>query len=218
MDLDFLLDILKESGYFGLFFWLLLGSSTLPVPNEIIMMTIGAAASQSRSETLPIFFTALGGVLTALTASYFFGRFIGWPLLNFLAKKERFAKKIAASLKLMDKYHAFSLSLSYFVPGARSVVPFLYGFSRLPIKTFVCFAYSGATAWLTIMFFAGYLFGEHAKIAGGYLEEFFLAIVLVAVIIYGLFKVLRKKRGDENEKEEPILPASLSAIQKGSPD
>lgn len=218
MDLDFLLNILDESGYAGLFLWILLGSSTLPVPNEIIMMTIGAAASGSPKETLPIFFTALGGVLTTLTASYFFGRFIGWPLLSFLAKKERFAKKIAASLRLMDKYHAFSLSLSYFVPGARAIVPFLYGFSRLSFKTFMLFAYSGATAWLLVMFSAGYLFGEHASAAGGYIEEFFLGAVVVAVIIYVFFKMVRKKKGLDVDGQEPIPPASLSAIQKGSPD
>ncbi|WP_082306946.1 DedA family protein [Bacillus sp. FJAT-27245] len=215
MDLDFLLNILEESGYAGLFLWILLGSSTLPVPNEIIMMTIGAAASRSAAETLPIFLTTLGGVLTALTASYFLGRFIGWPLLNFLAKKERFAKKIGVSLKLMDKYHAFSLSLSYFVPGARAVVPFLYGFSRLSFRTFMLFAYSGATAWLLIMFFAGYLFGEHAR---GYMGEFFLGVIVVAAIIYGFVKMHRKKRGIEGKDEEPIHPGCLSAIQKGSPD
>ncbi|WP_316571566.1 DedA family protein [Neobacillus sp. YIM B06451] len=215
MNLDFLLNILEESGYAGLFLWILLGSSTLPVPNEIIMMTIGAAASRSAAETLPIFFTTLGGVLTALTASYCFGRFIGWPLLNFLSKKERFAKKIGVSLRLMDKYHAFSLSLSYFVPGARVVVPFLYGFSRLSFKTFMLFAYSGATAWLLIMFFAGYLFGEHV---GGFVGEFFIGLIIVAALIYGLMRLFRKKRGIDDNNQEPIPPGCLSAIQKGSPD
>ncbi|WP_059173609.1 DedA family protein [Bacillus sp. FJAT-27445] len=218
MDLDFFMNILDESGYAGLFLWILLGSSTLPVPNEIIMMTIGLAASQSPSHILPIFFTTLGGVLTALTASYFFGRFIGWPLLHFLAKKERFAKKISTSLRLMDKYHAFSLSLSYFVPGARALVPFLYGFSRLSFKKFILFAYSGATIWLLIMFSAGYLFGEHLDPSGAFLEEFLVATVIGAVFIYFLFKIIRKKRGVEDEEQEEILPATLAAIQKGSSD
>lgn len=216
MELDFLLDIVKESGYPGLFLWILLGSSTLPVPNEIIMMTIGMAASKSPKEAVPIFFTTLAGVLAAVSASYFLGRMIGRPLLLFLAKKKRFSKNIARSMRMMDKYHAFSLSISYFVPGARAIIPFLYGFSKLSFRKFIVFAYSGASIWLLIMFSAGYLFGEHVSPA--FSGELSLIAILFIILAFAAYKFLRKNKQNGVSKDDQLIPARLSAIQKGSPE
>ncbi|RHW42623.1 DedA family protein [Neobacillus notoginsengisoli] len=216
MEFDFLLDILKNGEYAGLFLWILIGSTTLPLPNEIIMMTIGMAASKTPSNVVPIFFTTLAGVLVAVSTSYFLGRLIGRPLLVFFAKKKRFSKKITSSLRLMDKYHAFSLSISYFVPGVRAIIPFLYGFSKLSFRKFILFAYSGATLWLFIMFSAGYLFGEH--ISPNFSGELSLITILFIVFLFAIFKFFRKNKIREASEDDHFVPTKLSAIQKGSPD
>ena len=217
MELDFLLDIVKESGYTGLFLWILLGSSTLPVPNEIIMMTIGMAASQTPNEAMPIFFTTLAGVLAAVSASYFLGRMIGRPLLLFLVKKKRFSKNIKRSMRMMDKYHAFSLSISYFVPGARAIIPFLYGFSRLSFRKFIVFAYSGASLWLFIMFSAGYFFGEHF-VSPAFSGELSLIAILFIMLLFAAYRFYRKNKQSGVTDDDQFVPARLSAIQKGSPE
>ncbi|WML47090.1 VTT domain-containing protein [Neobacillus sp. PS3-34] len=90
----------------------------------------------------------LSGIFAALTTSYLLGRFVCRPLLRFFKKRQRFANVLETSLQLMDKYRKFSLLLSYFIPGLRSFVPFLYGFSRLPFRSFALYAYSGAFIWL----------------------------------------------------------------------
>ncbi|OCA87589.1 hypothetical protein A8F94_06945 [Bacillus sp. FJAT-27225] len=215
MDFEFLVDILEKSGYSGLFLWILLGASTLPVPNELIMMTIGLAASQTPSNAIPIFLTTNAGVLAAVSASYLLGRIIGRPLLQFISKKKRFAKKLAKSQRLMDKYHAYSLSFSYFLPGARSIIPFLYGFSKLSFQKFALYAYTGATLWLLIMFTTGYIFGDNIDVAAAYAGEIGLIVFVFGIIIFGAIKRHRKKRlpGDDH-----LVQAAVPALQKGSSD
>ncbi|WP_052342709.1 DedA family protein [Bacillus sp. EB01] len=214
MEMEFLVTMLKESGYTGLFLWILLGASTLPVPNELIMMTIGLAASQTPSHAGPIFLTTIAGVLSAVSGSYLLGRLIGHPLLQFLLRNERFAKKLSSSQRLMEKYHAYSLSFSYFLPGARSIIPFLYGFSKLSFRKFALYAYSGATLWVFIMFTAGYLFGDHIDVAAAYAGEIGLVILILAAIIIATVKRHRKRKPSGDDLDQPIVRVTVPALQK----
>ncbi|MDF1508378.1 DedA family protein [Robertmurraya sp. DFI.2.37] len=193
MELDFILDLIESSGYLGLFLWLWLGVFGAPLPNELIVMTIGIAASQVVLNPIVTFFVTYGGIVAALTTAYLLGRFVGRPMLPFLQKRKRFSKVIERSLNVMNKYHSYSLTFSYFIPGLRNFVPFLYGVSKLPFKTFLLFAYSGAFAWLVIMFSLGYWFGDHKeRIFQMETEILFIAAVLIAS--YFILKLIKRKR------------------------
>jgi membrane-associated protein len=193
MELDFILDIIEKSGYIGLFLWLWLGVFGAPLPNEVIAMTVGLAASEEVLNPIITFFVTYCGILAALTTAYSLGRFVGRPLLPFFKKRKRFAKIIDRSLKVMERYHAYSLSFSYFIPGLRNFVPFLYGTSKLPFKTFMMFAYTGAFVWLTITFSLGYWFGDH-KEKIFQLEKEILIILAIILLCYFTFKIFHKKK------------------------
>ncbi|MGG0716080.1 DedA family protein [Robertmurraya massiliosenegalensis] len=193
MELEFILDLIESSGYIGLFLWLWLGVFGAPLPNELIVMTIGIAASQVVLNPIATFLVTYGGIVAALTTAYLLGRFVGGPLLPFFKKRKRFAKVIERSLNVMNKYHSYSLTFSYFIPGLRNFVPFLYGVSKLPFKTFLLFAYSGALAWLSIMFSLGYWFGDHRERIFQ-METEFLFVGAFLVATYFIFKLIQRKR------------------------
>lgn len=193
MELEFILDLIEKGGYLGLFLWLWLGVFGAPIPNEIIAMTVGLAASDDVLHPVVTFFVTFAGIVAALTTAYSLGRFIGRPLLSFFQKKKRFSKVIVRSLKVMDKYHSYSLSFSYFIPGVRNFVPFLYGVSKLPLKTFALFAYTGAFVWLSITFSLGYWFGDH-KEKIFQMEKEILIFGCIAVGLYLVFTLLKWKR------------------------
>lgn len=199
MELDYILLLIEENGYVGLFLWLWFGVFGIPVPNEVIAMTVGMVSSMSVLHPLGAFLVTYAGMTAALTTCYTLGRFIGRPLIKYFHKRKRFAKIIDDSLRLMDKHHAFSLSLSYFIPGLRNFVPFLYGFSRLPFKTFALFAFSGALLWLAVAFTLGYLFGDHIDAIILYGKEALLAGAVFALII--LVIKTRSRRKKEKQRE-----------------
>lgn len=196
MELDFILDVIEQGGYLGLFLWLWLGVFGAPLPNEIIAMTVGLAASEGVLNPIATFFVTYGGIVAALTTAYSLGRFIGRPLLSFFQRKKRFSKMIGRSLKVMDKYHSYSLSFSYFLPGLRNFVPFLYGVSKLPLKTFALFAYSGAFVWLSITFSLGFWFGDHKEKIFQMEKEFLIIGCVIAgcYLVFTLFKWRKKHK------------------------
>lgn len=123
-----------------------------------------------------------------------FTRPVCWqPIVAFLKKRKRFSKVIERSLNVMNKYHSYSLTMSYFIPGLRNFVPFLYGVSKLSFKTFMLFAYSGAFVWLIIMFSLGYWFGDH-KERIFQMETELLLIVAVLTTSYFILKLIKRKR------------------------
>ncbi|ESU31212.1 hypothetical protein G3A_17695 [Bacillus sp. 17376] len=204
MDLELVINIIEDNGYLGLFLWLWFGVFVIPVPNEVILMTVGLASAKGSLNPFPAFLVTYLGISAAFTSSYLLGRVIGTRLLRLLGKKKRFANSIESAMKLMEKYHAFSLSLSCFAPGVRYLVPLLYGFSRLPFKTFALFAYSGAFVWVSIIFLLGYLFGDKMEIVMKYNKEFWLVAPAIAMISI-IFVYRRRKIRAAIGTEEVIL-------------
>lgn len=204
MDLELVINIIEDNGYVGLFLWLWFGVFVFPVPNEVILMTVGLASAKGSLSPILAFLVTYMGVSAAFTSSYLLGRIIGRRMLRLLEKKKRFASSIQSAMKLMEKYHAFSLSLSCFAPGVRYLVPLLYGFSRLPFKTFAIFAYSGAFFWVSIIFVLGYLFGDKMDIVMKYNKEIWLVILALAIVTI-MFVFRRRKLKNAIGTEEIIL-------------
>lgn len=192
MEIDFILGIIEKSGYLGLFFWLWIGVIGAPVPNEVLGMLVGAAASRGVLQPVVTFFTVYLGILAAITTAYVGGRLIGSRLLLVLQKRKRFRKTINKSLKFIEKYHKYSLLFSYFFPGLRNFVPFLYGISGLSYKSFALFAYTGALTWLTIIFNVGFWLRDNkVKITG--LEPEFFIIIGVATVCFVVIILIKRK-------------------------
>ncbi|MBT2643368.1 DedA family protein [Bacillus sp. ISL-41] len=204
MDLELVINIIEDNGYLGLFLWLWFGVFVIPVPNEVILTTVGLASAKGALNPVLAFLVTYMGISAAFTTSYILGRIIGRRVLGLLEKKKRFANSIESAMKLMEKYHAFSLSLSCFAPGVRYLVPLLYGFSRLPFKTFAIFAYSGAFVWVSIIFVLGYLFGDKMDIVMKYNKEVWLVMLALAIITF-IFVLRRRKIKAAIGTEEVIL-------------
>lgn len=204
MDLELVINIIEDNGYLGLFLWLWFGVFVIPVPNEVILMTVGLASAKGALHPVLAFLVTYMGISAAFTSSYLLGRIIGRRVLGLLEKKKRFANSIESAMKLMEKYHAFSLSLSCFAPGVRYLVPLLYGFSRLPFKTFAIFAYCGAFVWVSIIFVLGYLFGDKMDIVMKYNKEVWLVILALAIITF-IFVLRRRTIKAAIGTEEVIL-------------
>jgi membrane-associated protein len=194
MDLDQLLQFIESYGYLGLFFWVWLGIFGLPIPNEVLSMTVAMTSAQKLLNPFIAFMVFYGGIVAALTTCYFLGKYVGRPLISFFEKRKRYANLIDRSFLLIEKHHAFSLSISYFIPGVRNFVPFLYGFSRLPYRSFAIYSYSGAFVWLCMTFSLGYLFGDHMDVIIYYGKEVLIIIGVITIFLILISLFLRRRR------------------------
>lgn len=192
MDLDLIVDVTEKYGYLGLFLWLWLGVFGIPIPNEVIAMTIGFLSFEHILHPVLAFIVTYCGIISALTTCFCLGRYVGRPLLHFFEKSKRLSRRIDRSFKLIERYHSFSLSLSYFLPGFRSFVPFLYGVSKYSFKSFMIFSYGGAFIWLSITFSIGYWFNDKMDKILLYGNELLFGLATIIVIAL-ILRFLRRK-------------------------
>ncbi|WP_417899143.1 DedA family protein [Bacillus haimaensis] len=184
MDFDIILQLIRDYGYIGLFFWLWLGMFGIPVPNEVLVSSIGIISYKGILQTTPALLTIYLGVISSLTTCYLLGRCLGSGLYSTMEKNEKVEASLARGEALINKYHAFALCISYFLPGARNVVPFLAGFMKLPFYQFALAAYSAAIVWVTIFFFMGNYVWHQAQFIVEYRMELFLASAISFVLYY----------------------------------
>ncbi len=200
MELDVLLTTLKEVGYVGIFLWLWLGMLGIPVPNEAIVTTIGYLSSTNTLQADIVFLVGYLGIVASLTTSYLLGKVLGKNLVVFLSKKKGTKRSIRKALHLIKKYHVYSLVVSYFIPGVRIFVPFLYGMMRLSYFRFALLSYTTAFIWFCLFFSLGMLSGTNKDLS--------MYVALTAIVLISVISVLinwfrrRKKRMSEQIPSE----------------
>jgi membrane-associated protein len=191
MELDVLLTaVLKELGYVGIFLWLWLGMIGIPIPNEAIVTTIGYLSTTQILQGDKVFFAGYLGIIASLTTSYLLGRFIGEKLVSYLSKRKGPKTSIRKALYLIKKYHVYSLVISYFIPGVRIFVPFLYGMMRLSYVRFATLSYLTALLWFSIFFVLGVFTGKNDDLA------IYITVAVVITISVGslIIKFVRRKK------------------------
>lgn len=195
MELDALLAVMKEIGYVGIFLWLWLGMLGVPIPNEAIVTSIGFMSTTNFFEVETVFFVAYLGIVASLTTSYSLGRIVGHRLITYFSKRKGPKRSIRKASHLIKKYHIFSLVISYFIPGVRIFVPFLFGMMRFSFLRFAALSYTTAFVWFCLFFFLGKMSGMYEHIA--------IYVTLLAIAVISIFSFIfnwvkkRKKRLEE---------------------
>lgn len=166
----------------------------LPVPGESLMMLLGFTRTGKFDTTVSITLAALGtftGSMFAYTVGYLFGEKvvlkIGKP---FHITKQSLLKANAA----LEKHKAAYIILCRFIPGARHVVPYLSGISRVDaVKNALYNLLSGAiwcASFICLGRFAGSKWHYIGKFVGSYT---ILALVLI-IFIYIVFKYFNRHK------------------------
>ncbi|WP_157950937.1 DedA family protein [Peribacillus acanthi] len=192
MEIESFIRWLTDFGYMGLFIYLWIGIFAFPIPNEIMIISISVASSNGLMHPIWTFITAYLGIVGALTTAYILGRVFGRKILKVLMKKTKFKRMYHRSNRLLKRYHAFSLSISYFIPGIRLLLPFIFGFSKLPFKKFALYSYSGAVVWLSTYYISAYFIGDELEGLLKY-EKGAMAFLVGIIILFIAVKLVRNK-------------------------
>jgi membrane protein DedA with SNARE-associated domain len=136
-------------GYIAIVVALVLDCAALPIPGEILLLTLGALAGQGLLDPASGVAAAAAGVLVADALSYWVGRLGG--------------QRVFARVRLGQRWTPGVTTLVFgrFVVGARAMVAPLAGARRLPFGRFVFFDALGAMLWAGAFVAIGYAAGTH---------------------------------------------------------
>jgi membrane protein DedA with SNARE-associated domain len=184
--------LISHYGYIGLFVLLVLGIVGLPLPDETLMAGAGYMVLHGEMRLLPAFLAAVTGSCCGITLSFALGRTVGYPLVSRYGYLLHLSEqKFERVRRWYEKKGRWVLTFGYFVPGVRHAIAIVAGTSRLRLRTFAVFAYSGAALWATTFLSAGYFLGDQWQ-RGSTLVRAIIVLVLgsgfIVVLAYGLIR------------------------------
>jgi membrane protein DedA with SNARE-associated domain len=151
MSFDFLASLVLAHGYLVVFVAVALDCAALPIPGELLLLTIGGLAVQGRLDPVWAISVATAGVIIADSISYWMGRLGGRRVITRLAFGRHWTPGIT------------TLVFGRFIIGARVLVAPMAGARRLPYGRFVLCDALGGAMWAMAYVLIGY--GAGANLA-----------------------------------------------------
>jgi membrane protein DedA with SNARE-associated domain len=196
--INWILEIVNQLGYFGIFLGMTIESSFFPFPSEIILTPAGALVAQGQmSFALVLFFGVLGSLVGALI-NYFLALFLGRTAINFLIKKYgSFLFLKESSLKKSDIYFKEKGEITTFVgrliPVIRQLISLPAGFSRMNLAKFSFYTSLGAGIWSLVLISLGYFLGNNSELLKQNLNIISLAFTIIGVLFL-VFYIYKKRK------------------------
>jgi membrane protein DedA with SNARE-associated domain len=190
-------DLYGSVGYLGVFLAMVIESTLLPIPSEIILPMAGWMVSDTtRLEPLTqahwnFWIVVIVGVAANTTGSlfgYFLGAKLGRPFLD------RWGRYLLVRKHEVDQAEAFfarwgspTAFISRLLPGVRSVISFIAGVSHMPIGRFTVYSTLGAIPWTIALVYAGTVLGANWVQIRDALKPFDLVMVVACVVAVAAF-------------------------------
>ncbi|MGB5866904.1 MAG: DedA family protein [Arcobacteraceae bacterium] len=185
---QFLTDTIFDMGYLGIFLLMLIESSFIPFPSEIVLIPAGYLASKGDMNVFLILLSSLVGSIGGALINYFGALYVGRKFLL------RYGKYILISEETLNKMETFfqkhgaiSTFTGRLVPGIRQLISIPAGLSKMNLKVFVIYTSLGALIWSIILVALGFIIGENQELIKQYLSQIVtitLAVVAIITIVY----------------------------------
>ena len=192
---QFITDQIFDVGYLGIFLLMLIESSFIPFPSEIVLVPAGYLAAKGDMDISLILFASLMGSIGGALINYFGALYVGRKFLL------RYGKYILISEETLDKmedffkkHGAISTFTGRLIPGIRQLISVPAGLSRMNLKVFIFYTSLGALIWSIILVALGYLIGENQELIKEYLSQIVTITLLCVAIITAMYIFNHKRK------------------------
>jgi len=177
-------DYVASWGYIGIFFLMLLESSFIPFPSEIVLIPAGYLASQGEMSLWLIMLFAMVGSMAGAIINYYLAKSLG---RRFLIKFGHYVFIKPSTLDKMDNYFLKHGHISTFIgrllPGVRQLISIPAGIAKMGMKLFLTYTALGAVIWSSILVALGYFIGENKELLAQYLHQITVGVVVSVIVL-----------------------------------
>lgn len=192
---NFVISIMNQFGYFGMFFLIFIENIFPPIPSEVVLLFGGFMTTYTKLNVfLMIVFSTLGSIVGAIVL-YYIGK-----ILNKDRLKKLVAGKVGKVLHLkasdIDKAdHWFdtkgnkTVFFCRFVPVVRSLISIPAGMSEMPMAKFLLYTTLGSAIWNSVLLIVGNQVGENWKSILGIMDQYSHIVLILLILLFVLFLV-----------------------------
>ena len=212
--MSFITSMLGHLNYGTIFVLMLLESTVIPVPSELVVAPAAYHAAGGNLDIwLVILFSTLGADVGA-TINYLAGWYLGRPIIYKFANSKwghlclLNQEKVEKSERYFEKHGMVATITGRLLPGIRHLISIPAGLSRMNYWKFLLYTTIGAGTWHSILALLGHYM--HAFVPEEQLNEkileygeyikFGLIILVIIACLYFLLKWYIKKKKAENKQ------------------
>ena len=203
--LKFLVLNIGNLGYLGIFLLMILESSFMPFPSEIILIPAGILITSNKMSFLGVLIASLLGSIIGALINYYLAKYLGRTLINKLITKYGKIffinnKKLIQSENFFKKHGSITTFIGRLIPVIRQLISIPAGFSNMNLFEFIFFTSIGASIWSVILIYLGMTIGNNQELIKSYLTTITLIISLFVSLILIIYIIKNKKVSNYKNK------------------
>lgn len=162
------------------------------LPGDSLLFVAGAFSASGSLNVVLLFITLGIAAILGDTANYQIGHFVG-PKVFTKSNIRLFKKEHLERTQLFyEKHGGKTIIIARFIPVIRTFAPFVAGIGEMTYLRFLSYNLIGGIAWVTILLFGGYLFGNLPIVRNNF-TTVILAIIFIS-ILPGILNFLKAKQ------------------------
>lgn len=198
-----LVRVIGDMGYLGIFLLMAMESSLFPVPSELVVPPAGYLASQGQMNLWIVIFLSTAGSLAGAFFNYALAYYLGRPWLlkygkYFLIPPEKFAKVEAFFLR-HGEISTFSGRLVIVI---RHLISLPAGLSGMSLKRFAVFTVAGSFIWCSILAYIGFVVGNNMELVKIYYKQTAIGLVIVMAFVLAGYVIWHRQRAASGQLDK----------------
>jgi len=187
-----LLALISSWGYVGIFLFMALESSFIPVPSEAVMIPAGALAALGQMNIVLAFLAGVLGNIVGAIICYYIAFFVGRRGIESLsAKYGKYFLMSKDSITKTDVYFEkhghITILIARLIPGVRHLISLPAGFSKMNIVEFITYTAIGSSIWNVVLLSLGFVLGRNSSLISQYLQLITIIVVVIAILVVGIY-------------------------------
>jgi membrane protein DedA with SNARE-associated domain len=159
-------NFMTSSGYLSLFILMVLESTSLPVPSEVVLPFAGYMVYVGTLSFWPVVIVSTVASLTGALVDYYLAKWLGRPFVIGLLKLFKLHEgALDRAEAWFEKSGQWTVFAARFVPALRTLISLPAGLFEMEIPTFVVMTVAGCFAWSVVLVYAGLLAGSASSSA-----------------------------------------------------
>ncbi|HET6946331.1 MAG TPA: DedA family protein [bacterium] len=161
------------------------------LPGDSLLFASGALAARGSLDWPWLILLLSAAAITGNTVNYWIGRLVGAKA--FRASSRWFRRDhLERTHRFYERYGGMTIVLTRFLPIFRTFAPFVAGIARMGVVRFLVYNVAGGALWVTLLVFAGYLFGNLPVVRRNF--PLVVAGIIVVSLVPAVAEALRHRR------------------------
>ena len=204
---EFVLSVMNQYGYLGVFLMIAIENIFPPIPSEVILLFGGFMTTYTKLNIVVMVLAATAGSIVGAIALYYIGK-----IFNKERLKKLISGKLGKILRLktsdIDKADEWfdtkgnkTVFFCRFVPLIRSLISIPAGMSEMPIPKFLLYTTIGSLIWNFVLILVGSLVGENWENIVNIFDTYsHIIVVIVAGLVILAIVIFYWKRSKKNKE------------------